>query len=70
MADINITFTIPDAYVDRLSNVIDVMWPGRELQEPIPTKIQWFRFHIISNVKQQVLVAEKNNANIQEIEIT
>ena len=69
MADININIVIPDAYVERLSNIIDLVWAGRENQNPIPSNIQWLKYHIIKNLKQQILKAEKEAAEITEIEI-
>lgn len=69
MADITISITIPDAYVTRLSNTIDLIWPGRTTQNPVPTKPEWLKHHIVQNVKQQVLRAEKDAQAITEIEI-
>jgi hypothetical protein len=68
MADI--TLNISDANMARISAVIDNIWPGRISQDPIPSKAAWFKYHIIQNVKQQVLKAEREQQAIGEIEIT
>ena len=69
MADVAITITIPDAYVTRLTNTVDLIWTGRTEQNPVPTKQAWLKHHIIQNIKQQVLKAEKEAQEITEIEI-
>jgi len=69
MADIAITFTIPDAYVTRLATAIDLIWPGRTSQDPVPTRPEWLKHHVVQNIKQQVLRVEKEAQGIAEIEI-
>lgn len=68
MADI--TITISDAHMARIAAVIDDIWPGRTEQKPVPSKAAWFKYHVIQNIKQQVLVAEKQAVVISEIEVT
>lgn len=70
MADINLTITIPDAYVSRFSDVVDWIWAGRNLIDPVPTKQQWVKYQIIQDLKRKVLIAEKEIQGISEIEIT
>jgi hypothetical protein len=68
MADIILSFS--DAHMARIAAVVDNIWPGRTEQEPVPSKAAWFKYHVIQNIKQQVLVAEKQAVVISEIEVT
>ena len=66
MADINLTITIPDAYVARFSNVVDFIWEGRTTE----SKVNWTKQKIIEDLKTKVLRAERHLSSIEEIDIT
>lgn len=65
----SIVINISDAAVTRISNTIDTFWPGREAQDPIPTKLNWLKFNLIKILKTQVIIIEKEAQIIEEIEI-
>jgi len=65
MADIIITLTIPNGFASRFAAVVDLIWNGRTTE----TKVEWVKQMLKAELKQRVLIAERENAGITEIDI-